>query len=199
MTEFEKFASDKQTELRAQKAQHVHLCEMDERILTGITKRLEAMERSEKSVTYTVDQMLKFMNAKLLKPQRLVSLSYEEEERRALRGWWRFDWKLNLACFRPLEELGALVRRPDLFREKVRELVMYMSDEYPMSFKRKLQKRKKRKKKREQAQRLQEEREAETSGQHEAEQRGNTEAAGANPKERPLFETQIAPNLEALC
>ena len=76
---------------------------------------------------------------------------------------------------------------------------MYMSDEYPMSFKRKLQKRKKRKKKREQAQRLQEEREAETSGQHEAEQRGNTEAAGANPKERPLVETQIAPNLEALC
>ena len=196
MTEFEKFASDKQTELRAQQAQHVRLCEMDEKILTGITNRLAALERSEKSVTYTVDQMLKFMNAKLLKPQRLVSLSYEEEERRALRGWWRFDWKLNLACFRPLEELGALVRRPDLFREKVRELVMYMSDEYPMWLKRKLQKRKKRKKKREQAQRLQEEREAETSGQHEAEQRGNTEASGANPEERHTFEIQLLPILK---
>ena len=132
MTEFEKFASDKQTELRAQQAQHVRLCEMDEKILTSITKRLAALERSEKAVTYTVDQMLKFMNAKLLKPQRLVSLSYEEEERRALRGWWRFDWKLNLACFRPLEELGALVRRPDLFREKVRELVIFMCDQIPM-------------------------------------------------------------------
>ena len=68
---------------------------------------------------------------------------------------------------------------------------MYMSDEYPMWLKRKLQKRKKRKKKREQAQRLQEEREAETQGQHEAEQRGNTEASGANPEERHIFEVKM--------
>ena len=45
-------------------------------------------------------------------PQRLVSLTYEEEERRALRSWHRFDWKLNLACFRPLEELADSVKDP---------------------------------------------------------------------------------------
>ena len=33
-----------------------------------------------------------------------------------------------------------------MFREKVRELVMYMSDDFPMWLKRKIQKRKKRKK-----------------------------------------------------
>ena len=72
------------------------------------------------------------MNASLFKPQRLVSLTYEEEERRALRGWWRFDWKLNLACFRALEELAAVTRKPKLFRQRVRELVIFMSDQIPM-------------------------------------------------------------------
>ena len=76
---------------------------------------------------------------------------------------------------------------------------MNMDDDFPMWLEWKLQKRKRSKNQRLQAKRLQEEREAETQGQHEAEQRGNTEAAGANPKERPLVETQIAPNLEALC
>ena len=83
-----------------------------------------------------------------------------------------------------------------MFREKVRELVMYMSDEYPMWLKRKLQKREKRKKRREQAKRLQEELFAESQGQHEAEQRGNTEASGANPEERPPFEIQLLPILK---
>ena len=104
----------------------------DEKILRAIDKRLETMECSEKNVDFTIEQLLKFMNARLFKPQRLASLNYEEEERRALRGWWRFDWKLNLACFRSLKELGKLVRKPKLFRENVRDLVIFMSDQIPM-------------------------------------------------------------------
>ena len=116
----------------ALKNKKVHLEWQDEKILGAIHKRLEAIARSERNEKATLDQLLRFMNARLMKPQRLVSLTFEEEERRALRGWWRFDWKLNLACFRPLEELGALVRKPDLFREKVRELVIFMCDQIPM-------------------------------------------------------------------
>ena len=71
-------------------------------------------------------------NARLFRPQRLVSLTYDEEERRALRGWFRFDHKLNLACFRPLEELAELVKDPEMFRECVRDLVIFMNDQIPM-------------------------------------------------------------------
>ena len=70
------------------------------------------------------------------------------------------------------------------------------SDDFPMWLQGKLEKRKKRKKKREQAKRLQEELFAESQGQHEAEQRGNTEASGANPEERPLLEIQLLPILK---
>ena len=73
---------------------------------------------------------------------------------------------------------------------------MKISEDFPMWLKLKLQRRKKRKKKREQAKRLQEELFAESQGQHEAEQRGNTEASGANPEERPPFEIQLLPILK---
>ena len=116
----------------ALKNKKVHLEWQDEKILGAIHKRLEAIARSERNERATLNQLLNFMNARLMKPQRLVSLTYEEEERRALRGWWRFDWKLNLACFRPLEELDKLVRKPKLFRENVRDLVIFMSDQIPM-------------------------------------------------------------------
>ena len=73
---------------------------------------------------------------------------------------------------------------------------MNMDDDFPMWLEWKLQKRKRSKNQRLQAKRLQEEREAETQGQHEAEQRGNTEASGANPEERPPFEIQLLPILK---
>ena len=66
------------------------------------------------------------------KPQRLVSLSYEEEERRALRSWFRFDWKLNLSCFRPVEELEKVVKDAKKFRKHVGDLIIFMNDQIPM-------------------------------------------------------------------
>ena len=92
---------------------------------------MEAIERDERNETYTLTQLLLYMNAKLYFPQRLVSLTYEEEKR-CLRSWWRFDWKLMVACFAPVEELGRLVRKPQLFRDEVRQLVIFMSDQIPM-------------------------------------------------------------------
>ena len=88
--------------------------------------------RQMKNYEYTLRQLLLHLNATLFKPQRLVSLTYEEEERRALRSWHRFDWKLNVACFRPLQELADVVKDPHAFREHVRDLVMFMNDQIPM-------------------------------------------------------------------
>ena len=62
--------------------------------IKGIEQQLK---KGEKDFDATV---CKGFDARLYKPQRLVSLSYEEEEKRALEGWWWFDWMLNLACFR---------------------------------------------------------------------------------------------------
>ena len=121
-----------QAELKAKRNAVRCLSSHDARTLKAIEQRLEAMQREERNVDYTIEQMLHHMNARLYKPQRMVSLTYEEEERRALRGWWRFDHKLNLACFRLVEELFALVRKPEMFREKVRELVIFMNDQIPM-------------------------------------------------------------------
>ena len=49
-----------------------------------------------------------------------------------MRSWHRFDWKLNVACFRPLEELADVVKDPQAFREHVRDLVIFMNDQIPM-------------------------------------------------------------------
>ena len=68
--------------------------------------------------------MLNHFNARLMKPQRFVSLSFEEEERRCCRTWWRFDEKLHLACFKEIAELGAWVKEPQKFRENVKHLVI---------------------------------------------------------------------------
>ena len=87
----------------------------DEMTMRAIEKRQAAHERSNKNCAVTLRQMLDHFNARLFKPQRLVSLTYEEEERRALRSWHRFDWKLNVACFRPLEELAEVVKGPEAF------------------------------------------------------------------------------------
>ena len=84
----------------------------EEKCMLAIERRLESHEKSQRNIDFTLRQMLYHFNARLFKPQRLVSLTYEEEERRALRSWHRFDWKLNVACFRPLEELADVVKDP---------------------------------------------------------------------------------------
>ena len=68
-----------------------------QKLLSAIDKRLAAMRKCSKNNEYTLRQMLTHFNARLLKPQRMVSLSYDEEDRRCCRTWWRFDKKLHLA------------------------------------------------------------------------------------------------------
>ena len=65
----------------------------DEKCMLAIEKRLASHGKSSRNCDLALSQMLNHFNARLFKPQRLVSLTYEEEERRALRSWHRFDWK----------------------------------------------------------------------------------------------------------
>ena len=126
MGEFDKVSEMKKSEFKGLQSGG-KLSLRDEKCMLAIQKRLAAHEKSEKNCAYTLSQLLHHLNASLFKPQRLVSLTYEEEDRRALRSWHRFDWKLNLACFRPLEELQDWVKDPEAFRKNVRNMVIYMN------------------------------------------------------------------------
>ena len=59
-----------------------------QKFLSAIEKRLKAIQKGSKNNEYTLRQMLNHVNARLMKPQRMVSLSFEEEERRCCRTWW---------------------------------------------------------------------------------------------------------------
>ena len=124
LLEFEKVCERKRSEFKGLQTGG-RLSFTDDKELRAIEKRLAAHTKSSKNEDLTLSQMLHHFNARLAKPQRLVSLTYEEEERRALRSWYRFDWKLNLACFRPLEELADSVKDPQTFREHVRDLDIF--------------------------------------------------------------------------
>ena len=79
----------------------------------------------------TVDQILRLLNAVVRKPQRLINLTLDEECQRVLDSWNFFDWVLWLASFASEEELAKHVRRPEVFREWVRQLVIVLSDQMP--------------------------------------------------------------------
>ena len=49
-----------------------------------------------------------------------------------MRSWHRFDWKLNLVCCRPLEELALVVKDPEAVRKNARDLVIFMNALIPM-------------------------------------------------------------------
>ena len=86
LREFESVAERVLTELKTKRTAQGVLSVSEDQKVAAIEKRLEAMKRSEKNVAFTLEQILKFVNGRLYKPQRLVSLTYEEEERRALMG-----------------------------------------------------------------------------------------------------------------
>ena len=130
MDEFGKVCERKVSELKGVQTRGWWI---DEKLIIAIEDRLVANGKSEKDFEFTLRHMIHHFNARLLKPQRLVSLtSEEEEERRCLRSWHRFDWKLKLACFRPLGELAELVKDLEAFREHVRDLVVFMHEQIPM-------------------------------------------------------------------
>ena len=90
----------------------------DIRELRAIESRVQKRIRAPKVDEYTTKYMLKEWGARLLRPQRLVSIDAKEDERRCLGTWGLFDWVMRLAAFEPENTLGEEVRDPEAFRKK---------------------------------------------------------------------------------
>ncbi len=82
-------------------------------LLQAIGKRFAAHRKNRKNTEYAKDFLCKVLGAKLIKPQRLVSVSVEEEERRCHLSWQFFDNVMRIAAFGSREELAEMVNSPE--------------------------------------------------------------------------------------
>ncbi len=87
----------------------------------AIEQRQRAHRKSLANAEYTKEHMVRLFGARLLKPQRLSSLSLGEEQKRCHESWHMFDCALQLACFSSLPELGEHVLQPEQFRDDLDE------------------------------------------------------------------------------
>ena len=99
----------------------------------AIKKRLTAHDNEPKNVDYTQDYLCeRVLKSRLLKPQRLVSLTAEEEGKRCQAGWQLFDQKMDLIAFgdeEALKEEGLV--EPQRIIEHRKDCVIAMSDQIP--------------------------------------------------------------------
>ena len=100
-------------------------------VLQAIERRFAAHQKAERNIEYTKDFLCMVLGAKLLKPQRLVSLSVEEEERRCHLSWQFFDNVMRIAAFGSREELAEMVNSPESFIKNRAQLTIVMSDQIP--------------------------------------------------------------------
>ena len=88
--------------------------------------------QSAKNRAYRSNEIMRFAGARLLKPQRLVSLTADEEKRRAQATWRAFDAKIHAVSFgdeATLSENG--IGNPKQFLENRHECVLTFSDQVP--------------------------------------------------------------------
>ena len=78
----------------------------------ALLKRDEAHERCEKNIEYSKSFMQMYLHARMLKPQRYVSLTVTEERARAETSWKLWDLSLWLVAFGTEEELLTFVVDP---------------------------------------------------------------------------------------
>ena len=75
--------------------------------------------------------MKQIVGARLLKPQRMLSLTLDEEMHRVFETWKDWDWKLYMVCFGPMSWLEKQVCDATAFRKNLRNLVLSFSDQVP--------------------------------------------------------------------
>ena len=104
----------------------------DLKLVYGIKQKEAAMARRYEDNKYKLQVMLmREIGSRLLKPQRLIHLSSEEECRRAHLSWRMHDYVLYLVCFAPLEELGEYVISPEEVRANAENTAVIHSDQIP--------------------------------------------------------------------
>ncbi len=106
LKEFEYQCSQYLKDIEARMARGEAVSASEHRTKRAIQQRERAHQKRLGNVEYTKDYMVRLFGARLLKPQRLISLSLDEDRLRCHVSWHMMDCALQLACFRPLNELG---------------------------------------------------------------------------------------------
>ena len=80
---------------------------------------------------YWGNRMSFVCEARLLKPQRLLTLTFEEEKKRVFESWKDWDRKQWEMCFGDLAWLEKHVVDPETFRGNIKHTVLKWSDQIP--------------------------------------------------------------------
>ena len=131
LLEFEELLKAKIDELENEKRITQFLTADQVKLLDSCLQKRDAMLDKQKNRDKTVDQMQKLFGCRLLKPQRLCSMTLEEESQRVNETWYLFDFVMWLAAFSDIEELGEHVIDPVEFRKNIKATVICMSDQMP--------------------------------------------------------------------
>ena len=80
---------------------------------------------------YWMNRLRIEVGARMLKPQRLLTLTLLEEEHRLYQTWRDFDFRLWNMCFGDLSWLEQHVMDPQSFRDNIKSTVLSFSDQIP--------------------------------------------------------------------
>ena len=104
-------------------------------MLTASKQFLNATDKSHlryaKNIERRTDDIRRFCEARILKPQRLVSLTLEQERFRCEQTWKLLDKRIHLAAFGSIEQLVEHVGQPERFAESRKQCVLLQSDQVP--------------------------------------------------------------------
>ena len=98
----------------------------------AITTRLEKITASNAYLNTTKKDLLKFCGARLLKPQRFVNLTLEEEKARCHVTWMSYDKLMDLAAFGTPEQLSEVIANGEDWVENRENTVLGWSDQIPV-------------------------------------------------------------------
>ena len=98
----------------------------------ALKTRLEKITASTVYLNTTKKELLKFCGARLLKPQRFVNLTLEEEKARAHVTWMSYDKLMDLAAFGTPEELSEVIANGEEWVENRENTVLGWSDQIPV-------------------------------------------------------------------
>ena len=96
----------------------------------NLRKRLKALDKDH-SVRWLGNMIQRHLEARLLKPQRVMTLSMDEEKMRALNTWMLFDWIMDQMVRRSEKFFRARFAAPRPAMRNVSETVLMFSDQIP--------------------------------------------------------------------
>ena len=130
--EFESLLQALQAKLKATEEEQGHLSIKDELRLKRSLELLPKIQSKPSTREYWRDRLKSVVGARLLKPQRLLTLSLDEERNRVFETWKDYDFKMHMMCFGPIEWLQQHVQDPEDFRKNIKTTVLSFLDQVPL-------------------------------------------------------------------